>query len=56
MQYTGSPPPRVVITPVGQNGSSLRYYVLKTADDFTIGSSISAQSNTQYVFDYWVIQ
>ena len=48
--------PRVVITPVGQNGSSLRYYVLKTADDFTIGSSISAQSNTQYVFDYWVIQ
>jgi hypothetical protein len=48
--------PKVIITPIGQNAAGLRYYVLKTATGFTIGSAGAMSSNTQYVFDYWVVQ
>ncbi len=48
--------PHVVITPIGQSAASLNYYVQKTTNDFTIGSTNYAQSNTSYSFDYWVVQ
>lgn len=48
--------PKVLITPVGPNAANLKYYVIKTANNFIIGSSTPATSGTQYVFDYWVIQ
>lgn len=48
--------PRIIISPVGQNAGTLDYYVIKTANNFIIGTGSDAKSNTSYTFDYWVVQ
>ncbi|HEY6736431.1 MAG TPA: hypothetical protein VI322_01815 [Candidatus Saccharimonadia bacterium] len=53
--------PKVVISADSQASAALQYYVLKTANDFTIGVYSSSpyplpSSNTSYSFDYWVVQ
>lgn len=48
--------PKVIISPIGQNGAALQYYVLKTSTGFIIGSNTMPASNTSYSFDYWVVQ
>ena len=48
--------PQVIITPVGQPGSQLEYYVTRTSSGFTIRSANSPSSSQTYVFDFWVAE
>lgn len=48
--------PRVIVTPVGSATGSLDWYVIRTSNGFSIGTSSPPASGTNYQFDYFVIE
>ena len=48
--------PKVLITPVGNDSAQLNFYVERTSTFFVIGTANSTAPDTQYVFDYFVIE
>jgi cytoskeletal protein CcmA (bactofilin family) len=51
--YTSSP--RVIITPVGSGAAGLQYYVNRNATTFSICTASAPPANTQFGYDYVVI-
>ena len=48
--------PRVVITPVGAEASSLRFFVDQKQDSFVLGSSTDPEQGKTYRFNYFIVE
>lgn len=47
--------PHVVVTPVGANGGAVNFYVVRSVSEFSVCTSNSPPSNSNFGFDYIVI-
>lgn len=48
--------PHIAVTPVGANAASLNYYITKSTVDFTVCTTNNPPSNSNFGFDYIVIE
>lgn len=48
--------PHVMLTPVGQAGGGLSYYVTRTVSNFSVCVSTPAPAGSSFAFDYFVIE